>query len=213
MTEAVASNQAGLKAEISDFKRRRIREEACHLFYKHGYESTTLDAIAAALNVTKPFIYGYYKNKSELLMDICSTGISLSLAALDEPELDKRPHSDKLRRVVERITKLILRYQEYIVVYVREEKNLEADQARFIRKQRNAFDHKLADILLKGQKTGEFCVDDPLMTANTIGGMLTWVSLWFVPGGNWSETEISAHLMRMVSAITTHHSMEHAYAP
>ena len=213
MAEEVVSDQAGLKAEISDFKRRRIREEACHLFYQHGYESTTLDAIAAALHVTKPFIYGYYKNKSELLLDICSTGISLSLAALEEPDLEKHSHADKLRRVVERITKLTLRYQEYIVVYVREEKNLAPDQARLIRKQRNAFDHRLAELLMNGKRSGEFTVDDPLMTANTIGGMLTWLSLWFVPGGKWSETEISAHLMRMVGAITTHHTLEPAYAP
>ena len=40
---------AGLRAEVSGFKRLRIREEACALFFMHGYESTTLDAVAQEL--------------------------------------------------------------------------------------------------------------------------------------------------------------------
>jgi len=59
----VVSAPGGLKEEISDFKQRRIREEASHLFYQHGYEGATIDAIAKRLDVTKPFIYAHYKNK------------------------------------------------------------------------------------------------------------------------------------------------------
>ena len=90
---------SGLKAEISDFKRRRIREEASHLFFEYGYESTTIDAIAGRLDVTKPFIYSYYSNKSELLYDICRTGITLSLEAIDQASAGDRSASDRLRHL------------------------------------------------------------------------------------------------------------------
>jgi hypothetical protein len=73
----------GLKQELALFKRRRIREEAAHLFFQQGYESATIDAIAESLKVTKPFIYSYYKNKGEILFDISRLGITLSLDALD----------------------------------------------------------------------------------------------------------------------------------
>ena len=77
MPEAVLKvrKSTQLKDEIAAYKRRRILEEASHLFYTHGYETTTLDAVAEQLNVTKPFIYSYYKNKGELLYEICQTGI------------------------------------------------------------------------------------------------------------------------------------------
>ena len=74
MTAAANLAQANLKHEVADFKRRRIREEASHLFFEQGYESTTLDAIAQRLDVTKPFLYTHYANKTELLYDICRTG-------------------------------------------------------------------------------------------------------------------------------------------
>ena len=198
---AVAQKANSLKEEISDFKRRRIREEASHLFYELGYEGTTIDAIAQRLDVTKPFIYSYYRNKSELLDDICRTGISLSLEAMDLAcEGDKTP-TERLVQIVQKVLRIIIDYQEYIVVYEREEKNLEAKQARAIREQRKIFDHRLAELLEEGHKRGEFVIHDPVLTATTIGGMITWVSFWYSPTGKRSEHEITTHVIDTVRAV------------
>lgn len=201
MGRARAQKSSGLKEEISDFKRRRIREEASHLFFEHGYERTTIDAIARRLDVTKPFIYSYYKNKSELLYDICRTGISLSLEAMDVACEGDKPPSERIRQLVERVLRIIIDYQEYIVVYEHEEKNLDAKQARQIRELRSLFDHRLAAILEEGRVLGEFEVRDPVLTATTIGGMITWVSFWYSPEGKRSEHEIISHVMDMVDAV------------
>jgi AcrR family transcriptional regulator len=45
-----------MREEIQAFKRERILQEAVALFYANGFTATTLDDIAAALGVTKPFI-------------------------------------------------------------------------------------------------------------------------------------------------------------
>ncbi|MEM9620810.1 MAG: TetR/AcrR family transcriptional regulator [Pseudomonadota bacterium] len=191
----------GLKDEISDFKRRRIREETTHLFYENGYAGTTIDAIAERLDVTKPFIYSYYKNKSELLYEICRTGISLSLAAMDEVCQEDFSPAAKLSLVSERVLRIIIDYQEYIVVYEREEKNLEPKQAREIRELRTLFDHRLAEILQQGHAVGEFVIEDPVLTATTVAGMMTWVSFWYSPRGKRSATEIIAHTIAMIDIV------------
>lgn len=196
----------GLKDEISDFKRRRISEVACNLFYQNGYEGTTIDAIAQALDVTKPFIYSYYKNKSELLFDICQTGIGLSLQAMEQADTQQRTPTERLKILVDRVMRIIIDYQEYIVVYEREEKNLDAELARSIRKQRNEFDHRLAALLEEGKQTGEFDIPDPVMTATTIGGMMSWVSFWYSPRGKWSEVEVISHVMTMIETLVLGHN-------
>ena len=201
-----AGAAGGLKGEISDFKQRRIREEASHLFFQHGYEGTTIDAIASRLDVTKPFIYAHYKNKSELLFDICRTGIALSLDAMDFATGSDRSAAEQLRLLVERVLRIIIDYQEYIVVYVREEKNLDPAQARRIREQRSLFDHRLAELLKEGHASGDFVIHDPVLTATTIGGMMTWVSLWYSPGGKRTELEILSHAMSMIEAVVRGHS-------
>ena len=197
----VANNSGGLKDEISDFKRRRISEEACHLFYRLGYEGATIEAIAQCLDVTKPFIYSYFKNKSELLFEISQTGIDLSLKAMEQAGLEQRTPTERLKLLVDRVVRIVIDYQEYIVVYEREEKNLDPELARGIREQRNEFDHRLAILLEEGKRAGEFDIPDPVMTATTISGMMSWVSFWYSPNGKWSEAEIITHVMAMIEAV------------
>ncbi|MFK8040791.1 TetR/AcrR family transcriptional regulator [Congregibacter sp.] len=194
-------NNSGLKGELATFKRRRIREEAAHLFFQQGYESATIDAIADRLKVTKPFIYSYYKNKGEILFDISKLGISLSLEALDKCLASPGSPWDRLKLIVDNVTRLILDNEENIVVYLREEKNLDGSAAREIRELRSLFDHRIAELLLEGSQSGDFTVDNPGLTATTIGGMMSWVALWYTPGGHWSETEVLATLIQNVARI------------
>ena len=201
MTAAINLAQSNLKHEVTDFKRRRIREEASHLFFQLGYEGTTLDAIAQRLDVTKPFLYTHYANKAELLYDICRTGILQSLAAID-PILDDSTATaiERLGRLVEAVLAIIFDYQEFIVVYEREEKNLDEIQAREIREHRSLFDHKVATLLEQGRRSEDFEVFDAVLTANTIGGMMTWVALWYRAGGKRTKHQIISHTLRMVFA-------------
>jgi len=190
-----------LKAEVQEFKRRRILEEARDLFYANGYEATTLDAIADALKVTKPFLYSYFKNKSEILNAICAVGIGSSLKALDEALQSALPPREKLKLIVERVTSIILQDQKYIVVYEREEKNLEPREAKNLMGLRKQFGVRLAELLEAGHKSGEFEVPDPLLTAVSIGGLMTWTASWYRPTGHWSKTEIIVHMIRNVEGM------------
>jgi len=202
------ATSGNLKTEVSDFKRRRIREEACSLFFERGYESTTLDAVAQALEVTKPFIYSYYSNKSELLYDICRLGIALSLEAMQKAASLDRPPNDRLQIVVESVLAIIFEYRKFIVVYEREEKNLDSAKAREIRDLRKLFDHQLADLLAEGDRLGEFQIADPVLTATTIGGMITWVAQWYSPAGKRSRLDITNHTLLMVNAVVRIRGME-----
>lgn len=179
-----------LKHEITAYKRRRILEEASYLFFAHGYEATALDAVAEQLHVTKPFIYSYYKNKGELLYEICQTGIQLSLNVLEETLKVDGTASEQLKLVVERVARIIIENQRYISVYLREEKSLDPEDARRIRDLRHKFDLLLSDLLEKGKRTGEFDVQHPSRTAIWISGLLSWIALWYHDGGRWSATEV-----------------------
>ncbi|MDD1724498.1 MAG: TetR/AcrR family transcriptional regulator [Methanospirillum sp.] len=48
--------------------RKKIITEAFAVFLEKGFEKTTLDEIAARLEVTKPALYRYFKNKDDLFM-------------------------------------------------------------------------------------------------------------------------------------------------
>lgn len=193
-----AAGAAELKTEVQEFKRRRILEEARELFFAHGYEATTLDAIAEALHVTKPFLYSYFRNKSEILNAISEVGITSSLQALDEAMASDLGPREKLRAIVERVTAIVIQNQKYIVVYEREEKNLQADESRALMRLRKQFDLRLATLLEEGTRSGDFDVEDAPLTALSIGGMITWVASWYRPLGRWSQTDVIMQMIRNV---------------
>jgi AcrR family transcriptional regulator len=187
-----------LRTEVQEFKRRRILEEARELFFAQGYEATTLDAIAESLDVTKPFLYSYFRNKSEILNAICEIGITESIEAQDEVlALDLSP-AEKLRLIVERVTSIIIRDQKYVVVYIREEMNLEEGEQKHLIDLRKSFDLRLARLLEEGHASGEFDVDNPRMLAVSISGMLTWSATWYRPRAAYTLTDVVLQMTRSV---------------
>ena len=201
MANRTARKPKQLKMEVAAYKRRLILEEACHLFYTKGYTSATLDHVSERLNVTKPFIYSYYRNKSEILSAICERGISLALDAQAEALGAEGSASARLKAVVERTAHIIIENQEFIVVYQREEKNLAPADARRIRDLRHRFDQNVARLLEEGQKAGDFNVSDPAITAVWIGGLLSWIALWYNPEGPRTPTEVVRHALEAVERI------------
>ncbi|MGC8536520.1 MAG: TetR/AcrR family transcriptional regulator [Rhizomicrobium sp.] len=190
-----------LKVEIAAYKRRLILEEACHLFFNQGYTTTTLDQVSERLNVTKPFIYSYYRNKGEILSEICQRGITLALDVQAEALAAKGTLTARMKLLVERTARIIIENQEFIVVYQREEKNLAPADARRIRDLRHRFDQKVAQLLEEGKKAGEFDIADPAMTAVWIGGLLSWISLWYNPEGQRTPSEVIRHALDAVERI------------
>ena len=144
------SQRSTLKREVVALKRKRIVEAARRLFYEKGYEPTKLDDIAERLGVTKQFIYSYYKTKNELLSEIAEQCICDCLDAQARVLSGKLPIIEKLAKIVEDVTQVIIANQANTIIYLREEMNLEWQIAQKIREQRNEFDHRMMKLLRDG---------------------------------------------------------------
>ena len=201
---ASAANKRQLKVEVVAYKRQRILEEGSRLFFARGYEASTLDMLADRLHVTKPFLYSYYRNKGEILSAICETGIRESLEAMEAARDTSASPRDMLAMMVAGSARVVIERQEYIVVYQREMKNLVRDDARRILNLRRDFDHLIANVVEDGEHRGQFKVADPGLAAVWIGGLLSWIPNWYVPGGSRSADEVVDHVvnasMRLVGA-------------
>src|SRR2546422_1088611 len=58
-----------------EVKREAVIRAAAHAFNHKGYHNTSLDDIAAALEVTKPTVYYYVTNKEQLLFECFVAGV------------------------------------------------------------------------------------------------------------------------------------------
>ena len=94
---------------------RRIAETGLNLFIAHGYEGTTLEAIAAAAGISMRTFFYYFKSKEEVLLAWQGSGF---VEALRPAMLEESPHQAPLDAVRHCLLKLISRYEtkESIIV-------------------------------------------------------------------------------------------------
>jgi AcrR family transcriptional regulator len=94
---------------------RRIAETGLKLFIAHGYEGTTLEAIAAAAGISRRTFFYYFKSKEEVLLAWQGSGF---VEALRPAMLEESPHQAPLDAVRHCLLKLISRYEtkESIIV-------------------------------------------------------------------------------------------------
>ena len=69
-------------------KQRRILDAALAVFAAEGYSGTSMDAIAAKANVSKPTLYQYFGTKEQLFTEIMLAERNTMLLAFDHPGTD-----------------------------------------------------------------------------------------------------------------------------
>lgn len=133
----------------------RIVKAAWNLFYKNGYDNTTVDDIIAASKTSKGTFYHYFKGKEALLNSLSNLfdGKYEELAAVIDPNL---PAYDKL---------LFLNHELFYMIETSVDINLLAslyssqlitkDKKSLVDKKRFYFEW-ITEILSDGLSSGEF---------------------------------------------------------
>lgn len=198
---AQADRATAMKQQVASLKRQHILETAAELFFEEGYAAATVESLARAMGVTKPFIYTYFQNKGEILTEVCESGINGSLEALAKGQTDGDRAIDKLRIAMHEGALSVIRFQKYVVVYQRELKSLEPRDARRILQKRVQFDRAVAEILAAGVREGDMDVKDPGVSSVWIGGLLSWIPVWYNPEGRLSPEEVAAEFVRAIDRV------------
>jgi AcrR family transcriptional regulator len=191
----------GIRDEIANLKRERILNAAVELFYDSGFEKTTLDAIADKLGVRKPFVYSYFESKGDLLGRICEHGLAANLQYVADVLASDESPTVKLRNVSKEMILTVIRNQKHNAIFAREQKNLLPKDANKMNKIRREHDRLVHSLLLEGVKSGEFSIDDPMLATLAIGGVATWVQVWYREKGRLSPDAIAEKLTDMVMLI------------
>lgn len=87
----------GLAARKKERTRQQLAEAAAQLFYRHGYDATTVDDIVTAVDVSPRTFFRYFPTKEDLVVALGQTSMGSFLDALAE-----RPASETLLTSVQR---------------------------------------------------------------------------------------------------------------
>jgi AcrR family transcriptional regulator len=179
-----------MRDEVKGFKRERILEVATELFYERGFTGTTMQAVADRLQMTKPFIYSYFKDKNALLAAIYDRATEPLMQGLDQIlEGDGTP-ATRFAEFIEQFAHLNMRYRMVSTIFLREETHLGKDSLRKLRTFERNFDAKLTKLIQRGIDAGEFRVKDAKLTSLAVSGMIRWMHRWYREDGRLPAEEI-----------------------
>lgn len=184
--------------DVADLQRTRILDTASELFFEFGYRGTSMDAIAARLNVTKPFIYTYFKGKADILAGVCGRTTAIVAVVAADQARKSGPVRPRLATMVHELTLRIIEGRIYLAVYFREEMHLPADAYRALASNRRRFDRSLSSLLQQGVDSGEFELANVPVATQAITGMTTWLFNWYRPDGALGPSELADAMAELV---------------
>jgi AcrR family transcriptional regulator len=103
-----SSKEEGLRERKRRETLHRIAEQGLKLFLTHGYEATTLDAIAEAAGISRRTFFYYFKSKEEILLAWQDGGFNETLRAA---VLEQSTNQSPLNAVKNALLELTVRFQ------------------------------------------------------------------------------------------------------
>ncbi len=157
--------------------REAILDKASQLFRTQGYQNTSMDDVALALNVTKPTLYSRFECKEALLLESVELAYSEFQSAVDKVDFSDM----NARQMLEKFLWLYLNVvvSDYGISLVLSDSRVlsEAGRARFWQ-MRRSMNREVQKFLVLGLKDGSLDVPDPSLASYAIFGMFNWVSRW-----------------------------------
>lgn len=176
-----AGNAPAREEQRTVVKKRAILRAAAALFRERGYERTRLDDIAQALNVTKPTLYYYVKNKEDILVEIQQTGFDEIMEELIELGRGAQSGADILRRVIVRYVNWVT--GEFGVCVPRHFLiTLAAANLARLRTARRTVERKIRETIARGIEDGSLRPCEPWIVATAIVGAMNWMAFWYEAG-------------------------------
>lgn len=186
-----------MREEVADFKRASILKAAAREFYERGYDGTRIDEIASSLGVTKPFIYYYFRNKTEILDEICVQSTAISVDTLSAAIARHDTAIDQLRGAIRELAVEVVANQVSIAICFREEKYI-SDQARKrLEANRRHYDRLLTGLLSQANLEGVIAVQDPKIAAQVLTGAITWSFVWYRERGRLKVEELAENVLQL----------------
>jgi AcrR family transcriptional regulator len=158
----------------------QIHERAAEMFAERGFEGTSLQDVADALDVSRTSLYHYVGGKQELLTSLIE-GLSGETAKSLEALLgdDSLDPVARLRLAIEDMVTRIANRPARFRLLLLSEPTLGPSQAKEHLDGRRRSLHALSEIISIGIEAGDLSSIDPRIAAFAILGMCNWVAWWY----------------------------------
>src|SRR5499425_2851365 len=174
-----------------ELKRDAVIRAAAREFNRNGYHNTSLDDIAAALQVTKPTVYYYVTSKEQLLFECFVAGVEQIHAAFRAVRQLPLPARERLNAVLRHYGEAVASEFGWCMVRA-EDQDLSPAMSRHIKSLKSEVDQGIRRLIREGMQDGSIQPCDPKMTAFAVAGALNWIAHWYREDQSLTGAQIAA---------------------
>jgi AcrR family transcriptional regulator len=180
--------------ERYDRRQQQVVYHAAKVFAKRGYDQTTMQELAASMDLATGALYHYFRGKEELLTAVCDQ--------LMEPLLDRATElleaggdpEARLRALVTLWVCHVVAHRDHMLVFQQERHLIESGERwRTVRASRKAFERLAAEALQRARPDG-----DTRLALLALLGMVNHTAQWYRPRGELSPEAIADGYVELV---------------
>jgi len=169
---------------VETTRRREIEAAASSLFRERGYSGTSVRDIARALDIQGASLYAHVASKQDVLGSIVDRMASRYETAADLALADVAAGpAERLAAIVRAHVAVTTDDIEQASVFVHEWRALSGERRAAIGRRRDAYEHRVRDLIRDGVDQGAFAVVDPALTAAWLLTALNGLVTWYRPDG------------------------------
>lgn len=172
------------------YAREDVIRIAVNQFNTHGYEATSMGALATTLGVSKSAIYHHITSKEEILVEATDQALEALFDVIEEADATPGTAEDRLAAVISGATRVLCEKPENVTLLLRLRGNTEVEKQ--ILERRRLITRRFIDFVASAQEEGAVrSTLDAGMVARLTFGMINSLVEWYRPDGPISPEELS----------------------
>lgn len=171
-------------------KKKAVIAEASRAFARNGYKNVSLDEIAAALNVTKPALYYYFKNKQELVYECHEFSMQLGDRVLRDAIATESTGYGRISAFIKNYISILTDEMGALAI-LQDFSGMSAAQQKKIVLRRRKFDLELRQILQGGVQDGSIAPCNEKLAVFWFMGAVTSIPQWLRSDGGLRSDEVA----------------------
>jgi AcrR family transcriptional regulator len=170
-------------------RQQGILDAAAAMFAKHGFNGTSIAALADSCGVSKALLYHYYDSKEALLYDMLLVHCKLLSETASNATKQSDQPEEQLRSLVRALMELYMSSRDKHVVLLNDLHCLPEAQQTEIKEEERKVLQEIKDLIIKLRPD----LKPPQVTSLTmyLMGAVNWTYTWFKPQGQVTATEFA----------------------
>ena len=171
-------------------KREALLSAAVRSFNERGFHATSLDEVAASLNVTKPTFYYYFASKDEILFECVRRGLESIRQITDSIESTGDSGMVRLKALMRGYAVVMTNDFGMCVTRTADHELSSESRAKF-RALKREIDQTIRQVVEDGMADGSIASGDSRLMTFTLSGALNWMARWYEPTGLLTAEQIA----------------------